>query len=231
MNVAVARIQGSIGRNRLVTDQTRCGRVRPGWARTADHCAPSATVAPESGDVSGGARDQKDPLLARFDRNDAPLQWVGLPPIRRSHDGDGEERVSDGGPSRAGGRPAAVAALPVGEHRCLVMPTSARLTTFRSGSTPPAGTSIGDNWWINGRNRRSRRSTQSTPMRRRKKLPEPPATIGAILSSLGKPKRSAQFVAPRTAPPAPAATTEPAHRRSRSTSPPSVRSSRSTAPA
>lgn len=34
---------------------------------------------------------KKHPHLARFERNDAPLQRVGLPNIRRLTNGDGEE--------------------------------------------------------------------------------------------------------------------------------------------
>ena len=152
---------------------------------------------------------KKYPHLARFERNDAPLQRVGLPNIRRLTNGDGEEpfpmadllALADGLPR----------SLPFQSVNVLFGHADfGKAQDFPIGLTPPTGISIGDNWWINGRNRALSAFYAVDADATAKKLPEPPATIGAILSSLGKPKRSAQFVAPRLGAPAPTATTDSA---------------------
>jgi hypothetical protein len=152
---------------------------------------------------------KKFPNLARFERNDAPLQRVGLPNIRRLTNGDGEEpfpmadllALADGLPR----------SLPFQAVSVLFGHADfGRADDFPIGLTPPTGISIGDNWWINGRNRALSAFYAVDADATAKRLPEPPATIGAILSSLGKPKRSAQFVAPRVATPAPEATSDTA---------------------
>jgi hypothetical protein len=152
---------------------------------------------------------KKYPHLARFERSDAPLQRVGLPNIRRLTNVDGEEAfpmadllaLADGLPR----------SLPFQSVNVLFGHADfGKAHDFPIGLTPPTGISIGDNWWINGRNRALSAFYAVDADATARTLPEPLATIGAILSSLGKPKRSAQFVAPRLASPAPAATTKSA---------------------
>ena len=152
---------------------------------------------------------KKHPHLARLEKNDAPLQKVGIPTVRRLTNDDGGQpfpivdllALADGLPR----------SLPF--HSVNVLLGHADFGTahdFPIGLTPPTGISIGDNWWINGRNRALSAFYAVDADAAAKKLPEPPATIGMILSRLGKPKHSAQFVAPRMAAPAPATTPDSA---------------------
>ena len=75
------------------------------------------------------------------------------------------------------------------------MPISAK-PVFPVGLSPKTGIAIGDGWWVNGRNRDLSAFYAVDAEATSKKLPDPPAAIGAILAGFGKPKRTAQFVAP-----------------------------------
>jgi hypothetical protein len=67
---------------------------------------------------------------------------------------------------------------------------------FPMGLSPQTGIAIGDGWWINGRMRSLSAFYAVDAEATSKKLPDPPPAIAAILAGLGKPKRTAQFVAP-----------------------------------
>jgi hypothetical protein len=138
---------------------------------------------------------RKHPHLARFERNEAPLQGAGLPPMRRLTNGDPSNPfpVAD------------VIALADGVPRSLPFHSAmihfghsnfGRVFSIAHGLVPHAGITIGDSWWVNGRNRSLAALYAVEGNATSKKLPDPPATIGAILAGLGKPKRTAQFVAP-----------------------------------
>jgi hypothetical protein len=141
---------------------------------------------------------KKHPHLAHLERNDAPLQGAGIPPIRRLTNGTPESPFSM----------ADVLALADGVPRSLPFHAVTvhfghadfgRIQAFSVGLAPPTGIMIGDSWWVNGRNRGLSAFYSVEADATSKKLPDPPATIGAVLSGLGKPKRSAQFVAPSVA--------------------------------
>jgi hypothetical protein len=152
---------------------------------------------------------KKHPHLARFERNDAPLKGVVLPPIRRLTAG-GEDpfpiadllALSDGVPR----------SLPFQSVNVVLSHDDFGKAEFQVALAPPTGISIGDSWWTNGRNRALSAFYAVDVDENAKTLPEPPATIAAIFSSLGKPKRSGQFVAPRPAAPAARPASEPGSR-------------------
>jgi hypothetical protein len=81
-----------------------------------------------------------------------------------------------------------------------------KLSGFVPGLAPPTGIAIGDGWWVNGRNRSLSAFYVVEADATSKKLPDPPTAIGAILAGLGKPKRTAQLVAPGEPAIAPATT-------------------------
>ena len=153
-------------------------------------------------DAPGGIRNisaveraiKKHPHLARFERNDAPLPGVAIPPIRRLTNGD----TSDPFPM------ADVLALADGVPRSLPFHAVSihfghadfGKASFPVGLSPKTGIAIGDGWWVNGRNRDLSAFYAVEAEATSKKLPDPPPAIGAILAGFGKPKRTAQFVAP-----------------------------------
>jgi hypothetical protein len=138
---------------------------------------------------------KKHPHLARFERSDSPLQGVGFPPVRRLTNSDDEQpfpmadllALADGVPR----------SLPFQSVNVVLSHAEFGKAEFPIGLAPPTGISIGDTWWVSGRQRVLSAFYAVAADPRAKTLPPPPSTIGAILSSFGKPKRSAQFVAPR----------------------------------
>jgi hypothetical protein len=148
---------------------------------------------------------RKHPHLARFERTDAPLQGANLPPIRRLTNGDPSNpfpmpdivSLADGVPR----------SLPFHAVNLHFGHADFGRTTFFPGLAPPTGIGIHDSWWVNGRNRSLSAFYVVEAEESSKKLPDPPAAIREILAGFGKPKRTAQFVAPR-APAAPAASSD-----------------------
>jgi len=142
---------------------------------------------------------KKYPHLARFERNDPPVQRPGIPPVRRLTNVD----VSNTFPI------ADILALADGMPRSLPFHTVSVLFThadfgradFHAGLAPPTGVTIGDSWWVNGRNRDLIAFYAVDAEATSKTLPGPPAAIAAVLAGLGKPKRTAQFVPPKVAAP------------------------------
>jgi hypothetical protein len=146
---------------------------------------------------------KKHPHLARFERNDAPLQVPGIPSIRRLTNGDASVpfpladvlTLADGVPR----------SLPF--HAVAVHFRHAefgQVPVFAPGLAPSTGISIGDGWWVNGRNRSLSALYAVEAAATAKTLTDPPAAVGAILAGLGKPKKTAQFALPVAA----AATTD-----------------------
>jgi hypothetical protein len=147
---------------------------------------------------------KKYPHLAALERNDAPRLSPNLPPIRRLTNIDSTTPFTL----------ADVLALASGVPRSLPFHAvhvgfghaDFGTVVFPFGMAPRAGITVGDGWWVNGRNRSLTAfySVEGAPAA--KKLPDPPPAIGAIFAGLGKPKSKAQFVAPElTTPPAAAA--------------------------
>jgi hypothetical protein len=137
---------------------------------------------------------KKYPHLAPLERNDAPLQGAGIPPIRRLTNGDAANpfpiadilALADGVPRSL---PFNVVNVHFGHH-------DFGKAIFPMGLAPQTGIAISDGWWVNGRMRGLSAFYAVEAAATSKKLPDPPAAIGAILAGLGKPKRTAQFVAP-----------------------------------
>jgi hypothetical protein len=137
---------------------------------------------------------KKYPHLAGFERNDAPLQSPGIPAMRRLTNGDPSTpfplsdilALADGVPRSL---PFHGVSVHFG-HEDFGQPG------FAPGLAPPTGIAIGDSWWINGRNRSLSALYSIDGDATSKKLPDPPPGIAAVLAGLGKPKRTAQFVAP-----------------------------------
>jgi hypothetical protein len=206
MNVAV-ELEFKADRKEPLGDLVR--RVAAAFDRTGLEPEILATFS----DSPGGIRKtsaveraiKKFPHLARFERDDAPLQRAGIPPIRRLTNGDPETpfpltdllTLADGVPR----------SLPF--HAVSVHFGHAdfgQIQGFPVGMTPRTGIAIGDSWWVNGRNRNLSAFYSVEADATAKKLPDPPAAIGAIFAGLGKPARSAQFVAPDAAVPRPETT-------------------------
>jgi hypothetical protein len=139
---------------------------------------------------------KKHPHLAALERNDSPQLQAGLPAIRR---------LTNAG-STAPFELADVIALADGVPRSLPFHAvnvgfghaDFGTVVFPFGLAPRAGVAVSDGWWVNGRMRSLTAfySVEGTPAS--KKLPDPPAAIAAILTGLGKPRKTAQFVAPET---------------------------------
>ena len=139
---------------------------------------------------------KKHPHLAALERNDSPQLQAGLPPIRR---------LTNTG-ATAPFELADVIALADGVPRSLPFHAvhvgfghaDFGTVVFPFGLAPRAGIAVGDGWWVNGRMRSLTAfySVEGTPAS--KKLPDPPAAVAAILTGLGKPRKTAQFVAPET---------------------------------
>ncbi len=138
---------------------------------------------------------KKYPHLAVLERNDAPAALPpNVPAVRRLSNVD----------STALFALADVAALADGVPRSL--PFHAVHVVFGHadfgtivmpmGISPPAGITIGDGWWVNGRMRSMTAFYAVEGATTSKTLPDPPPAIAAILGGLGKTKSKAHFVAP-----------------------------------
>jgi hypothetical protein len=141
---------------------------------------------------------KKHPRLAPLERNDVPriglVPSPNMPAIRRLSNTDSEEpfaladvvALADGVPR----------SLPFHSVNISFGHADFGSIVFAPGLAPRLGIGIGDSWWVNGRLRSVTAfySVEGEPAS--KKLPDPPAAIGAILAGLGKPKSRAQFVAP-----------------------------------
>ena len=136
---------------------------------------------------------KKYPHLKHLERDDAPLP--GIPSIRRLTNGDSAEpfpmtdllALADGVPR----------SLPF--HAITIHFGHAdfgQIQGFPRGLTPRTGISIGDSWWVNGRNRALSAFYVVEADAQSKKLPPPAPGVGGILAEFGKPRKSAQFVAP-----------------------------------
>jgi hypothetical protein len=149
---------------------------------------------------------RKYPHLVRFERDDAPLQTAGIPRIRRLTNVDASSPDDPEKPfpiadllALADGVPRS---LPFhGVSVTLRHADFGRIEGFPVNMTPRTGITITDGWWVNGRTRDLTAYYAVEGESAAKKLPDPPAAVGAILASLGKPQRSAQFVAPGVAAP------------------------------
>ena len=136
---------------------------------------------------------KKHPHLAPLEKNDSPMPGGGLPPIRRLTNSDPSIAfpiadvlvLADGIPRSL---PFHAVSVHFGHQEF-------GRVVFPVGLTPPTGIAIGDGWWVNGRNRSLSAFYAVDGERSSKKLPDPPAAVAAILAGLGKPKRTAQFVA------------------------------------
>ncbi len=151
---------------------------------------------------------KKYPHLAQNERNDAPLKGPGIPAVRRlTNDPDQSFPIGDL-LSLADGLPRS---LPFQSVNVLLAHADfGKAQDFPVGLTPPTGIAIGDSWWINGRNRSLSAFYAVEADAAAKKLAPPPDRVAAVLASLGKPKRSARFVAPLLpAAPEPAGGSEP----------------------
>lgn len=138
---------------------------------------------------------KKHPHLARFERNDAPFQAAGIPSIRRLTNGDPSSPFPmEALLALADGVPRSLPFHAVSVH--FGHADFGKLSGFVPGLAPPTGIVIGDGWWINGRNRSLSAFYAVEADATSKKLPDPPTAIGAVLTGLGKAKRTAQFVAP-----------------------------------
>jgi hypothetical protein len=146
---------------------------------------------------------RKHPHLARFERDDAPLQ--GIPTIRRLTNADASDpflwsdllALADGVPRSL---PFHAVTVHFGHAEFgQVLGLSAPLT-------PRTGIMVGDSWWVNGRSRSLSALYAVEGDAASKKLPNPTAAIAAILAGFGKPRRTAQFVMPVGVAPVPATT-------------------------
>ena len=142
---------------------------------------------------------KKHPHLAHLERNDSPLQGAGIPSIRRLTNGVPEQAFPiEDVLALADGVPRSLPFHAVTVH--FGHADFGRTQAFGVGLAPPTGITVGDSWWVNGRNRALSAFYSVEAEATSKKLPDPPTTIGAVLAGLGKPKRSAQFVEPNVAP-------------------------------
>jgi hypothetical protein len=137
---------------------------------------------------------KKYPHLASLERNNASQLGAHLPPIRRLTNRDSSTpfllrdvlSLADGVPRSL---PFHVVDMNFGhpDFGPIVFPAS---------QAPTPGIALHDGWWVNGRNRSLTAFYAVEGEATAKKLPAPPAAIAAILAGLGKPKRTAQFIAP-----------------------------------
>jgi hypothetical protein len=141
---------------------------------------------------------KKHPHLARFERNDVPLQIPGVLPTRRLSNSESTDpfavadilALADGVPR----------SLPFNGVAVHFAHADFGRASFLPGLSAPTGIAIGDSWWVNGRNRSLSALYGVEADAASKALPDPPAGIGAILAGLGKPRKKSQFVAPQAAP-------------------------------
>ena len=138
---------------------------------------------------------RKHPHLARLERNDAPLPGAGMPSMRRLTNGDPSNpfpmadvlALADGVPRSLPFHAVSVHFGHAGFGRVVGLP---------EGLTTQTGITVGDSWWVNGRNRNLSAFYAVEGEATSTKLPDPPPAIAQILAGLGKPKQTAQFVAP-----------------------------------
>jgi hypothetical protein len=137
---------------------------------------------------------KKHPHLAPFERNDSPLQGPGIPSIRRLTNGEASNPFPmDDILSLADGVPRSLPFNAVNVH---FGHADFGTAVFPMGMAPQTGIAISDGWWVNGRMRSLSAFYAVDAVATSKKLPDPPAAIAAVLAGFGKPKRTAQFVAP-----------------------------------
>jgi hypothetical protein len=139
---------------------------------------------------------KKYPHLAPFERNDSPRLQANLPAIRRL------TNVESPSPFPLSDVVALAECVPRSlpfhaVHVGFGHPEFGQ-PVFPFGLAPRAGISVGDGWWVNGRNRSLTAFYSVDAAVKSKKLPDPPAPVAAMLAGLGKPKKSAQFVGPET---------------------------------
>jgi hypothetical protein len=122
------------------------------------------------------------------------LPSPGIPPIRRLTNSDASNpfpiadilSLADGVPR----------SLPFNTVNVHFRHPDFGTATFPMGLAPQMGIAISDGWWVNGRMRSLSAFYAVDAVATSKKLPDPPAAIAAVLAGFGKPKRTAQFVAP-----------------------------------
>ena len=149
------------------------------------------------------------PHLARFERNDVPLPRPGIPSVRRLTNGDPSNPFAiDDIIALADGVPRSLPFHTVNVH--FGHAEFGQAAAFPGGLTPPTGISVGDGWWVNGRIRSLTAFYAVEGDATSKKLPDPPAPVRAILTGLGKPARTAQFVTPGATSSTPTTTDSPA---------------------
>lgn len=128
--------------------------------------------------------------LARFEQSSGSIGALGVPEARRLAFGEQEADAAS---------LADILALATGVPRSLPFHgVTVRFSHpafgesgFGPGLAPPAGISIIDNWWVNGRNR-ALTALYSGDVNA-KHLPDPPAPLSQVLAGLGKPRKRAQF--------------------------------------
>jgi hypothetical protein len=131
---------------------------------------------------------KKYPHLARLERDDAPLPR--MPSVRRlTNSGGSHPFATEDVVALADGVPRS---LPF--HNVTVHFHHADFGHGAPPGTAPAlGVTIRDSWWVNGRKRTLSLLYLVDADAASKKLPDPPASIRAILADLGKPRTSRQF--------------------------------------
>jgi hypothetical protein len=138
---------------------------------------------------------RKHPHLARLERNDAPPPGAVMPSMRRLTNGEPSNpfpmsdilALADGVPRSLPFHAVTVHFGHAGFGPVVGLPDG---LTFQTGIT------VGDSWWVNGRNRNLSAFYAVEGEATATKLPDPPPAIAQILAGLGKPKQTAQFVAP-----------------------------------
>jgi hypothetical protein len=139
---------------------------------------------------------KKYPHLAVFERNDSPASNANLPPVRRLTNLE----------SRLPFPLADVLALADGVPRSLPFHAvhagfghaDFGSVTFPTGLAPRTGVNVSDGWWVNGRMRSLTAFYAVEATATAGTLPAPPSAIAAVLAGLGKPRQTAQFVAPES---------------------------------
>lgn len=138
---------------------------------------------------------KKHPHLARLDRHDAPLPLPGIPSIRRiTSDGSGQSFSLVDLLALADGVPRSLPFHAVSVH--FGHAEFGEVTWFHKGLAPAPGITVGDGWWVSGRHRSLSAFYGVEADPQSKTLPGPPPAITALIAALGKPKKTAQFVAP-----------------------------------
>jgi hypothetical protein len=185
---------------RRVAEQFERGNLRPELVATFSDGPPGIRT---TSAVERAIR--KHPHLAGLERNEAILHGIGLPAARRLTNADASTpfeledilALADAVPRSL---PFHAVAIHFGH------PDFGSIAAFPPGMAPPAGVAIDDRWWVNGRSRGLSAFYVVAASPGSKKLPDPPGAIAAILAGFGKPKRTAQVVAPGAAAHAPGTT-------------------------